>query len=109
MFCLNLYEEFGCIGGECINTCCRRWKIGLDNDTVRYYLSLTDDYGKMIQGFMKEKEDGSYCLPTDEVPYCPMMTEDKLCGVYQRYGGDMSKTCRTFPRMNIVSPNRDFL
>lgn len=109
MFCTNIFDEFACIGGECINNCCRRWKIGVDEETARFYLSLDDDYGKMIQEFMKKKEDGSYYLPNDEVPFCPMMTEDKLCGVYQRYGENrMSKTCRTFPRMNITSPDPKF-
>ena len=45
----DYYEDFTCIADRCSFTCCREWKIGVDEDTfVKWKHTLTPD-GCMIQ------------------------------------------------------------
>ena len=40
----DYYEDFTCIADRCSFTCCREWKIGVDEDTfVKWKHTLTPD------------------------------------------------------------------
>ena len=53
---INFYDNFKCLASECPNTCCRGWKISIDDKTVSNYKSeggkegirlfLTTTFGK---------------------------------------------------------------
>ena len=43
------YDNFKCIGGECIDNCCvNNWKIDIDEKTYKKYKKLKGEWGKKI-------------------------------------------------------------
>lgn len=102
------YDEFRCIGSECMDSCCKYWRITL---TKREYL----DYKKMKcspqlraiadSAFKRLKSDNDlqYAeMKLKENGDCPFLGEDSLCMIQKERGEEaLTFVCRVFPRIHM--------
>ena len=113
----DYYDEFVCIADRCPYTCCREWKIAVDEDTYSDWRNLAtpsevmdsdladaDAAGRVLADYAEgDKGDRAIRLNADKI--CPLLNDCGLCNVVIRYGERaLSKTCHTFPR-----ESRDYL
>lgn len=98
----DIYQDFKCIGGDCIKTCCQGWTIVVDADTVQKYKESDDSFlNKVINNLspIEESKDMSIILDSDEK--CPMLDENGLCRIVLNNGEDyISHVCQTYPRIS---------
>lgn len=99
----DYYDDFVCVADKCMFTCCREWKIGVDNATQKRWekLPYPPEMGKR-RGHLCDTicfaEDGAQ-IKLREDGLCPFLDEQQLCRLVKTYGeGCLSKTCHTFPR-----------
>ena len=98
----DFYDKFECIAGECDFTCCKEWKIAVDDATASKWKNIAPPNGmktrrKSLEQFTQYKE-GMRVISLDE-HICPFLNEDRLCRLVVGYGDDvLSQTCQTFPR-----------
>lgn len=106
----DYYEDFTCIADRCSFTCCREWKIGVDEDTfVKWKHTLTPDgmydtdrgqqaKKEKLSGYVRKK-DGSRVIGLNKEKNCPFLNGKKLCRLVLTYGDEiLSQTCQLFPR-----------
>ena len=101
---VSFYDEFKCIASECPITCCREWKIAVDERTRTKWEQTpwsepgsTEADGK-LSDYLTEKDD-SQIICLKESMDCQFLNEQKLCDLVTEYGDAvLSKTCREFPR-----------
>ncbi|MFW5672498.1 MAG: flagellar protein FliB, partial [Acetivibrio ethanolgignens] len=55
------YQEFKCIGEKCPDSCCKGWRITVDEDSWRRYQTLEGDLGEKLRNSIR-LEDGSYAF-----------------------------------------------
>ena len=97
------YDEFVCTADRCPMTCCREWKIGVDDLTNQKWKELKPP--KEVHPVRKNlsqytgKKDGARVIALNKKHLCPFLDEKKLCRLVCTYGDDvLSETCRVFPR-----------
>lgn len=107
------YDEFRCIGSECMDSCCKDWRITL---TKREYL----DYKKMKcspqlgtivdSAFKRLKNDNDlqYAeMKLKENGDCPFLGEDSLCMIQKEKGEEaLTFVCGEFPRISMPYGNQ---
>lgn len=95
-YCIDLTEEFHCLGGKCKYTCCKGWQIPVDDETFARYLTLKGISGKIKRFFIVKKEPRRI---RKVLLRCPFFTLNGLCG-HQCKGDDllMPVVCRNYPR-----------
>ena len=105
------YDEFVCIADKCPMTCCREWKIGVDDETNQKWKTLEPP--KEVHPIRKNlsqytgKKDGSRVIALNKKHLCPFLDENKLCRLVYTYGDNvLSETCRIFPREVHEFPDR---
>ena len=42
------YDEFNCIAGQCIDSCCIGWKIDIDKKSYNKYKKIKGAFGKKL-------------------------------------------------------------
>lgn len=101
---VNFYDEFKCIASACPITCCREWKIAVDETTcakweqTEWRESDQADTKRKLSDYLMEQED-SQIICLKKSMDCQFLNEQKLCKLVTEYGDAMlSKTCREFPR-----------
>ncbi|EBD2617176.1 lysine-N-methylase [Salmonella enterica] len=97
--------RFSCSGSACRDHCCKGWRIALDKETVKKYLSSKDIAIRTIakDNIILVKKDvsdwGVIKLPS-ALGSCPYLDEDRLCLVQKKMGAKaLSRTCTIFPRV----------
>lgn len=108
------YDKFVCIANNCPITCCREWKIGVDDQTNQKWKALKPP--KDVQPVRKNlsqytgKKDGSRVIALNKKHFCPFLDEQKLCRLVCTFGDDvLSETCRVFPReVHQFSDQKEF-
>lgn len=106
----DYYEDFTCIADRCSFTCCREWKIGVDEDTFKKWKNTQTPDGmcdagrwqqtkkEKLSGYVRKK-DGSRVIGLNEEKNCPFLNDKKLCRLVLAYGDEiLSQTCQLFPR-----------
>lgn len=89
------YHRFRCIGGACQDTCCRGWRIGIDQRSYRKYRRISGAFGMRLRRSMDHKNRVFHLKGRD----CPFLNREGLCDIYRELGEDMlCHTCRTYPR-----------
>lgn len=89
------YDDFECIADRCSFTCCRDWRIAVDDDT----------YSKWSREYRAKVSDGAIILDKDGK--CPFLDEKGLCRIVLKEGEEaISQTCHTFPRENHIFETR---
>ena len=100
------YDDFKCIGGQCIDNCCsNNWIIDVDEKTYKKYKKLKGDWGKRINSNIsrnrsKGKENnfryGKINLKNGK---CELLTEEGLCTLHRDLGEKyLCMTCKIYPR-----------
>lgn len=101
----DYYDEFQCVPGHaCPDSCCIRWQITVDSETLRRYRQTGGDLGKR----MAEKIDfkTGRITPHGEDNRCEFLNEDNLCDIVLELGEEaLCETCRTHPRHEEVYLN----
>ncbi|MDD9149659.1 MULTISPECIES: flagellin lysine-N-methylase [unclassified Sporolactobacillus] len=101
-------SKFTCIASDCEDTCCRGWRITIDDESYGKYqeLSRRDDLfsGKITRdGIMSVEGDFAEVILSENT--CPFLNDKKLCRIQEAYGERyLSVTCGIFPRnYNLVN------
>lgn len=112
----EFYKDFHCIGGQCSFTCCKEWKIAVDQETKKRWRKLSVpetvlesgrvpkhacrsslDKAQLSQFVMKK--DGSEIIELLPNMRCPFLEDTELCRLVLDYGEEcLSETCHVFPR-----------
>jgi len=96
---ISFYDNFKCLASNCPNTCCRGWKISIDDETVRRYNKEEGREGMRLRATMtfgKEKEVRKF------FGRCANETKDGLCRLELQGRKDlMPQVCRVYPRRSI--------
>ncbi len=99
------YDSFCCIADKCTDTCCAKWEIDLDDETVERYGSIGGADGDWLRSKISDAEDGTKVL-CREGERCPFLRDDNLCEMILRLGEDsLCHICREHPRFYSGSEN----
>lgn len=99
----DYYDKFICIASDCGFTCCKEWKIAVDDATNSRWKDIKPPAGmktrrKNLSLFTKFK-DGSRVIELNHENTCPFLDEAGLCRLVSEYGEEcLSETCHVFPR-----------
>ena len=97
------YDEFVCTANKCPFTCCREWKIEVDDETNEKWKKLQAPENvypvRKNMSQYTQKKDNMRVIALNKKHICPFLNEQKLCRLVCTFGDDvLSKTCRVFPR-----------
>ncbi len=94
----DYYGEFRCLAGNCPHTCCERWEVALDEETVRRYRTVSGPLGERLRAAMARDGEGAWCFPLAG-GRCPFLDRENLCEIHRWLGrAATSVTCREHPR-----------
>jgi lysine-N-methylase len=89
------YKEFGCIGGDCADTCCSGWKIAIDDDSMHTYLHTPGAFGRRLRMGIDRSAQCFHMKGRN----CSFLAKDGLCDIYRELGREkLCETCRRYPR-----------
>ncbi|MDO4165911.1 MAG: flagellin lysine-N-methylase [Eubacteriales bacterium] len=101
----DYFDHFQCVPGKaCPDSCCIRWQIIVDPETLEKYKKVDGELGKR----MSEKIDfrTGKITPHGCDNRCEFLNEDNLCDIVLELGEEyLSETCHTHPRHEEVYPN----
>lgn len=98
------YDNFKCIGEECIDNCCRNnWRIDIDEKAYKKYKKLKGQMGKKINNNISRNRSNDNYLQYGKINLknnkCSLLSEDGLCTIHGSLGEDyLCNTCRVYPR-----------
>lgn len=94
---VDLFYDFQCVGGACINTCCVGWNISIDENTYQKMVENEEILGVAADDWL-EKKDKCILAKLDN-GRCYMLNENNLCNVVLKLGPEyLSQTCTVYPR-----------
>ena len=100
---ISYYDEFQCLMGECPQSCCKGWRIPLDDKAIRRFRNEKGLWGLRLKMAMHGK-----VLPSFS-PYCfrcPFLRMDGRCGMQLKKGEDyLAEICRIYPRIRFCPGN----
>ncbi len=100
----SYYNKFICTGSLCHETCCKDWRIELDQPTYIRYQKEKSPFGQKLRAHIKKSKEMNSSLQvfgTIQLAnrMCPFLTSDKLCDIYLHLGEEaMCSVCKDFPR-----------
>lgn len=112
----EFYKDFHCIGGQCSFTCCKEWKIAVDQETKKRWRKLSVPKAVLESGRVPKhacrssldkaqlsqfvmKKDGGEIIELLPNMRCPFLEDTELCRLVLDYGEEcLSETCHVFPR-----------
>lgn len=112
----DFYKDFHCIGGQCSFTCCKEWKIAVDQETKKRWRKLSVPETVLERGRVPKhacrssldkaqlsqfvmKKDGGEIIELLPNMRCPFLEDSELCRLVLDYGEEcLSETCHVFPR-----------
>lgn len=101
----NYYEKFKCIASKCKHNCCIGWEIDIDDSTLRYYNSVSGDFGKRLKDNIELIDTPHFKLKENE--RCPFLNCSNLCDIISTLGEDKLCTiCSEHPRFHNELPDR---
>jgi len=96
------YSGFACTGAECEDTCCRGWRIGIDEGSYDYYRQVPGAFGRRLRQNIQtgtaigNSVERTFALNGRD---CAFLNREGLCDIYTELGKDkLCHTCRTYPR-----------
>lgn len=98
------YDDFKCIGGQCIDNCCRNnWIIDIDEKAYKKYRKIKGQMGKKINNNISRNRSNPNYLQYGKINLknnkCSLLSEDGLCTIHGSLGEDyLCNTCRVYPR-----------
>lgn len=100
------YEDFRCIGSECVDHCCYGWRIDWSQeevDKVKNAPGISPELKELVENSF-EPNPNKYGLKIKFVESvdCPFHGEDRLCKIQKELGAEyLSHTCTVYPRQLI--------
>ena len=78
---LETFNDFVCIGSECPFTCCRDWKITIDEETDRFYQSVEGEMGERLRDCIHRDGKDAWFTLREEDDCCPFLNKKGLCDI----------------------------
>ena len=92
----DYYKKFRCIADKCPDTCCGKWQIVIDDDSLERYQEYDGDYRPELHRKVNWKEG---VFRHGRSGKCAFLRDDMLCDMYIHMGKDsLCTTCREYPR-----------
>lgn len=92
----DYYKKFSCIADKCPDTCCGKWQIVIDDDSLERYQEYDGDYRTELHRKVNWKEG---VFRHGRSGKCAFLRDDMLCDMYIHMGKDsLCTTCREYPR-----------
>ena len=92
----DYYKKFSCIADKCPDTCCGKWQIVIDDDSLERYQEYDGDYRPELHRKVNWKEG---VFRHSRSGKCAFLRDDMLCDMYIHMGKDsLCTTCREYPR-----------
>ena len=92
----NYYKKFNCIADKCPDTCCGKWQIVIDDESIEKYQEYDGEYRPELHRKVNWKEG---VFRHGRSGKCAFLREDMLCDMYIHIGKDsLCTTCREYPR-----------
>lgn len=101
----DYFDQFHCVPGKaCPDSCCIRWQIVVDPDTLKKYKQVGGELGRRMADKI-DFETGKI-TPHGCDHRCEFLNEDNLCDIVLELGEEyLCETCHTHPRHEEVYPN----
>ena len=113
------YEDFSCIAGDCITSCCKGWRVYIDERAalrfqterglmgIRLRLALwrggrlmTLLPERLLEGLYADEDDASSDYINRNSGRCPFLNRHGLCSLQLKKGADfLPSICRRYPRL----------
>ena len=94
----DYYDSFVCSADKCAFTCCKQWKIAVDDNTYKKWKKVKDEKGQCLKDCVTYKDE-ERVIALNEQKNCPYLKENELCKLVLQHGEQiLSDTCHTFPR-----------
>ena len=94
----DYFDQFRCLAGACPHSCCEKWEVVIDEESVCLYETVSGPLGEKLRGAMETDEDGDVCFPLNG-GRCPFLDQENLCEIHKQLGEQAtSETCREHPR-----------
>ncbi len=92
----DYYKKFNCIADKCPDTCCGKWQIVIDDDSMEKYEDYNGEYRDELRRKVNWKEG---VFRHGRSGKCAFLRDDMLCDMYIHMGKDsLCTTCREYPR-----------
>ena len=94
----SLYDNFACKADSCKKTCCQRWEIDIDPETLAVYKKEEGALGEELRQWIFEGPEGAH-FSFEASGYCHFLREDGLCRLVLAKGEDyLCQICHAHPR-----------
>lgn len=92
----DYYKKFSCIADKCPDTCCGKWQIVIDDDSLEKYEDYNGEYRDELRHKVNWKEG---VFRHGRSGKCAFLRDDMLCDLYIHMGKEsLCTTCREYPR-----------
>ena len=92
----DYYKKFNCIADKCPDTCCGKWQIVIDDDSLEKYEDYNGEYRDELRRKVNWKEG---VFIHGRSGKCAFLRDDMLCDMYIHMGKEsLCTTCREYPR-----------
>lgn len=92
----DYYKQFSCIADKCPDTCCGKWQIVIDDDSLEKYEDYNGEYRDELRRKVNWKEG---VFRHGRSGKCAFLRDDMLCDMYIHMGkNSLCTTCREYPR-----------
>ena len=92
----DYYWEFTCVADKCEETCCAKWQIVIDDESLARYKNYKGQYSEILQKGIDLKNE---IFKQDKCGRCYFLDEDNLCDMHKNMGEDaLCYTCKMYPR-----------
>ncbi len=93
------YDEFVCLADQCPATCCKGWRIPLDDAALLRYRNEKGALGLALHTAVKTPDISCFSKHSRR---CPFLTSQGLCYLQLKKGHDyLPEVCRDFPRSEL--------
>lgn len=95
----TFFPRFFCKADQCRHTCCQKWEIDIDDETLKKYKNTEGPLGQELKEWITKGEEGLPCFRFNEKGYCHFLNEKGLCRLILEKGPQyLCQICRDHPR-----------